>query len=60
MKLRKEKLVFGAIALIFLIPIAIVQNKIDEDHIKVVFLRWIDNQEAYEGQSLQKIIGTAD
>lgn len=60
MKLWNEKLVFGLLALTFLIPISIFQNKIDHDEAKVAFLRWIDNQEAYEGQFLQKLIGDKD
>ena len=46
----KEKAVFAALALAFLAPISILQYRIDEDKIGVAFLRWIDNQEAYERQ----------
>ena len=53
----KEKLVFGVLLLAFLIPIAIVQEGIDRDKIRVVFLRWIDTQEANQDQVLQRIVG---
>ncbi len=52
----KERLIFGALAIAFLIPIAILQGGIDRDSVMVVFLRWIENQEAREGQVLQKIV----
>ena len=52
----KEKLVFGAVALAFLIPIGMVQTRIDDDRGRVVFLRWIDNQQAYQGQALLQIV----
>jgi len=52
----KEKLVFGAVALAFLIPIGVVQARIDDDRGRVVFLRWIDNQQAYQGQVLVQIV----
>ena len=60
MKKWNEKLVFGALALAFLIPISILQSRIDEDKVNVVFLKWIDNQEAYEGQALKLFTRTAD
>ncbi|MBI5119012.1 hypothetical protein HZA56_21315 [Candidatus Poribacteria bacterium] len=60
MKSWKEWLAFGALALAFLIPISLLQSGIDGDEARVLFLRWIDNQEAYEGQLLQKITGGTD
>lgn len=51
-----ERLFFGAVALAFLIPIGALQNRIDDDRGRVVFLRWIDNQEAYKGQVLRQIV----
>jgi hypothetical protein len=47
----QEKIAFAALALALLVPISILQHRIDEDKIGVAFLRWIDNQEAYERQS---------
>lgn len=55
-----ERVVFGIFVLVLLIPISIFQNGIDHDEAKVAFLRWIDNQEAYEGQMLQRVIGGSD
>ncbi len=52
----KERLVFGALALAFLIPISILQTGIDNDQAKVVFLKWIDNQEAVQQQVLQRVV----
>ncbi|MBI4831806.1 MAG: hypothetical protein HY801_09695 [Candidatus Lindowbacteria bacterium] len=60
MKSWKERLTFGALALAFLIPISVVQRGIDGDEDRVLFLRWIDNQEAYEGQLLQRIASGTD
>jgi tetratricopeptide (TPR) repeat protein len=60
MKRWQERLAFGVFAVAFLIPISIMQRGIDGDQARVVFLRWIDNQEAYKGQVLQKIIGGGD
>lgn len=56
MRRWKEKLLFAGCALAFLIPISLLQDGIDRDEGQVAFLRWIDNQEAYRGQVLQKII----
>lgn len=56
MKLWKERLTFSALAIAFLIPISILQGGIDKDDVMVAFLRWIENQEAREGQVLQKIV----
>jgi tetratricopeptide (TPR) repeat protein len=47
----KEKIAFAALALALLVPISILQFRIDEDEVGVAFLRWIDNQEAYERQA---------
>jgi len=55
-----ERAVFGVIALAFVIPIALLQAKIDDDESKVGFLRWVDNQEAYSQQLLNKIIIETD
>jgi tetratricopeptide (TPR) repeat protein len=52
----KEKLAFAALILALLIPICVTQAGIDTDEAKVAFLRWIDNQEAYQGQVLQRIV----
>jgi tetratricopeptide (TPR) repeat protein len=60
MKRWQETLVFGVCIVAFLIPISIVQSAIDKDDMGVVFLRWIDNQEAYQGLVLQSIIAGAD
>lgn len=60
MKNWKEKLAFGALILAFLIPISILQNGIDDDEVNVAFLRWIDNQEAYQSRLLQKFLGSSD
>ena len=60
MKQWRERLAFGALALAFLIPISILQSGIDEDQIRVVFLKWIDHQEAYKGQVLQQIVARDD
>ena len=46
----KEIIAFAALALALLVPISILQDRIDEDEVGVAFLRWIDNQEAYERQ----------
>ena len=60
MKRWNERLVFCGIALLFLIPISILQSRIDSDQIRVAFLRWIDNQEAYKKQVFRRIIGEGD
>ena len=60
MKLGKEKLVFGAVVIAFLIPISILQAGIDDDESRVAFLRWIENQEAYQSRVLKRIVETAD
>lgn len=60
MRSWKERFFFGGLILVFLIPIAMLQTSIDDDLSRVVFLRWIDNQEAYRSQLLQKIVGDAD
>lgn len=52
----KERMVFGVLLLAFLIPISVTQSRIDRDETMVAFLRWIDNQEAYQGQVLQRIV----
>lgn len=56
MRSSREILALVAILIALLIPISIMQWIIDEDASKVVFLRWIDNQEAYQGQVLRNII----
>lgn len=56
----KERVVFGAAVLAVLIPISFVQSRIDGDANRVVFLRWIDNQEAYSHQLLQRIVSEND
>jgi len=55
-----DKAVFAIIVLVFLIPIALLQAKIEDDGVKVGFLRWVDNQEAYSQQLLNKIIVEVD
>jgi len=56
----KEILAFALLALAFLIPISILQDMIDEDEVSVAFLRWVDNQEAFERQSIQIFVMTTD
>jgi hypothetical protein len=56
----KERLAFGALILAFLVPISILQNRIDNEQIGVAFLRWIDNQEAFEGRLMQKFLSSSD
>ncbi len=56
----KEKAAFGALILLFLIPIGYTQSRIDNDADRVGFLRWIDNQQAYSRQLLNKIISETD
>lgn len=60
MKNWKEKLVFGAIIIAFLIPVSILQTAIDNDEISVAFLRWVDNQEAYGATELRKFMISSD
>jgi len=60
MRVQREKIVFGAIIIAFLVPISIVQVGIDRDEGEVVFLKWIDNQQAYQNRLLQKIVETND
>lgn len=47
----KERIAFAALALALLVPISILQLRIDKDEVGDAFLRWIDNQEAYERQA---------
>jgi tetratricopeptide (TPR) repeat protein len=56
MKRWNERLAFGALALALLIPISLFQSGIDRDEARVSFLRWIDNQEAYESQALRRVV----
>jgi hypothetical protein len=56
----KEKAVFAILVLGFLVPISILQHHIDKDKVGVAFLRWIDNQEAYEGQAERKYLTSPD
>lgn len=60
MRRWKERLIFGAVALAFLIPISILQSGIDQDQVKVVFLKWIDNQESFQQQVLQRVVKGSD
>lgn len=48
-----EKLAFTALTVAFLIPISILQGSIDNDKIGVAFLRWVDNQEAYQRRAVK-------
>jgi tetratricopeptide (TPR) repeat protein len=56
----KEKIAFAALIALMLIPIALLQSGIDQDEDKVVFLRWIDNQEAYSQQLHSRVIMETD
>ncbi|RJP14005.1 MAG: hypothetical protein C4520_21885 [Candidatus Abyssobacteria bacterium SURF_5] len=56
----KEKAIFGVVALAFLIPISLVQSDIESDTGRITFLRWVDNQEAYSQQVIQRIIVEQD
>jgi tetratricopeptide (TPR) repeat protein len=60
MDLWKEKLAFAVLALALLIPIAILQNAIDDDTVGVAFLRWVDNQEVYSGQAAKMFMISVD
>ena len=56
----KEKAIFGALVALILVPVASLQTGIDNDEGKVVFLRWIDNQESYSQQLHSRIIIETD
>lgn len=60
MKRINEQIAFGVLALAFLVPISLLQRGIEKDEGKVAFLRWIDNQEAYQEQLLRRIVIDAD
>jgi tetratricopeptide (TPR) repeat protein len=60
MNKRKEQVVFLVAVLALLVPIGFLQSRIDNDEDKVIFLRWIDNQEAYSHQVLQRIVQEKD
>jgi tetratricopeptide (TPR) repeat protein len=53
-------LTFGALAFAFLIPISAVQRGIETDQARVGFLRWVDNQEAFQKQVVQRIVKDSD